>query len=290
MAADANTGSIREWWAENPMTYGSVHGRAAYDDGQYTLGTPEFFERVDREFFSWNAPLHDHRPFGRLFPFGSYGQGTRVLEIGCGMGTMAMLWALNGADVTAVDLNPTAVEQTKRRFEIKGLAADIHLEDANRLSLPDAYFDYSYSWGVLHHSPNLEQSLSEMMRVLKPGGGFGIMLYNRRSLWRWYLTEYVEGFLHYEKRFLDPLQLASRYGDGYREEGNPHTWPVTRKEMRRALQDYSGDLKFKILGTELDSVFRTMLPGVGLVLPRFVKKSWARRFGWSLWMYGHKKG
>jgi SAM-dependent methyltransferase len=290
MASDANTGGIREWWAENPMTYGSVHGHAAYEDGQYTLGTPEFFERVDREFFSWNAPLHDHRPFGRLFPFGSYGQGSRVLEIGCGMGTMAMLWALNGADVTAVDLNPTAVEQTTRRFEIKGLAADIHLEDANRLALPDAHFDYAYSWGVLHHSPNLEQSLSEMMRVLKPGGGFGIMLYNRRSLWHWYLTEYVEGFLHYEKRFLDPLQLASRYGDGYREEGNPHTWPVTRKEMRQALREHCGELKFKILGTELDSVFRTMLPGVGLALPRIVKKSWARRFGWSLWMYGHKKG
>lgn len=279
---------IREWWAQNPMTYGETHGRAEYREGGYDLGTREFFERVDAEFFDWNKPLHSDRPFGRLFPFGDYPAGSRVLEIGCGMGTMASRWAMNGADISAVDLNPTSIEQTRRRFEIFGLKGDIHAEDANNLSFADATFDYSYSWGVLHHSPDIEKSFAEMMRVTKPGGGFGIMLYNRRSIWQWYQTEFVEGFLHYEKRFLDPLQLASRYGDGYREEGNPHTWPVTKKEMFGLLGKYSRDMKIKVYGTELDSVFRTMLPGIGLVLPTFVKKSWARRFGWSLWMHGHK--
>ena len=204
------------------------------------------------------------------------------------MGTMAMNWARNGATITAVDLNPVAVEQTTRRFEIFGLEGDIRQSDANGLPFADAAFDYAYSWGVLHHSPNLETSLSELMRVLRPGGGFGIMLYNRRSLLHWYSTEFVEGLLHYENRFLGPLALASRYGDAGREEGNPHTWPVTKKEVREMLLPHSSDLRIRVLGTDLDFVFRHLLPGLGLVLPRWAKKPWARRFGWSLWIEGTK--
>lgn len=278
---------IKSWWSENPMTYADTHGDVLYGDESFRIGTREFFERVDREFYEWNRPLHDRKPFDRLFPYEKY-SGKNVLEIGCGMGTMAMNWARNGANVTAVDLSPTSVAQTRRRFEIFGLEGDIHIEDANRLSFGDAAFDYAWSWGVLHHSPNLETSVAQMMRALKAGGGFGIMLYNRRSIWHWYTTEYVEGYLHYEKRFLTPLQLASRYADGYREEGNPHTWPVTPAELTKLIRPYSRNAALRILGTELGSLFELMLPGVGMILPVWAKKVWARRFGWSLWIHGTK--
>lgn len=278
---------IASWWSDNPMTYGRDHGRGVYEDGEYGLGSREFFERVDQEFYSWNRPLHGARPFDRLFPYDAHA-GKRVLEVGCGMGTMAMNWARNGAAMTAVDLNPVAVQQTTRRFEIFGLDGDVRQSDANALPFADAEFDYAYSWGVLHHSPNLETSLSELMRVLRPGGGFGVMLYNRHSLLHWYSTEYVEGLLHFENRFLGPLALASRYGDAGREEGNPHTWPVTKKEVREMLSPHSSDLHIRILGTDLDYVFRHLLPGLGLVLPGWAKKPWARRFGWSLWVEGTK--
>ena len=63
------------------------------------------------------------------------------------------------------------------------------------------------------------------------------MLYNRRSFLHWYLTEYVEGFLHIASAASSsPLELASRYGDAAREEGNPHTWPVTEAEVRAILE------------------------------------------------------
>lgn len=281
--------AVQNWWAGNPMTYGTVHGRSEYEDGRFALGTREFFDRLDQEFYYWNSPLHAERPFDRLFPYEKYGAGAKVIEIGCGLGTMAMNWAKNGADVTAVDLNPTSITQTRRRFELHGLSGDIQLMDANRLEFSDKTFDFAYSWGVLHHSPNLEQSLAEMMRVLKPGGGFGIMLYNRRSILHWYKTEFIEGFLHYENRFLGPLDLASRYGDGAREEGNPHTWPVTEEEVREMLKPYCHNVKVRILGTDLDNCFRSLLPGLGLVLPGWLIKPWARRWGWSLWFEGQKK-
>jgi len=274
---------VREWWAEHPMTYGDVHGRSAE-----ALGTPAFFADVDARFLEWNRPLHGERPFERIFPYDRH-RGGRVLEVGCGMGTMASCWARQGARVTAVDLNPTAVAQTKRRFELLGLEGDVRQADARRLPFDDGTFDYVWSWGVLHHSPDLGESLRELLRVTRPGGGFGVMVYHRRSLLHWYMTQYVEGFLHMERRFLSEVELASRYGDAAREEGNPHTWPVTGPELSALLSASGASVDIRVLGTDLDSVLRLMLPGLGDLLPTALKKPWARRFGWSLWAHGHRR-
>jgi len=269
------------------MTYAGVHGDTAYAGETLEFGSRELFERADAVFYGWNTPLHGTRPFERIFPYGRY-RDHLVLEVGCGMGCMAMNWAREGARVTAVDLTPAAVTQTRRRLELFGLAGAVMRADGRSLPFQAGTFDYAYSWGVLHHSPELNRSLDELMRVLKPGGGFGIMLYHRHSFLYAYMVRFLEGFLHCEDRFLDPVALASRYGDGAREEGNPHTWPITRGEARAMLGRHSRDLEIDVLGTDLDSVFTFLIPGLGMRLPRWFMKPWARRFGWSLWIHGHK--
>ncbi|MGD9588866.1 MAG: class I SAM-dependent methyltransferase [Pyrinomonadaceae bacterium] len=279
---------VQEWWASNPMTYGSVHGRLDYADGEYQLGSLEFFDRVDREFYSWTKQMHSERPFDRLFPYKKYANQGRVLEVGCGLGTMAMNWAKNGANVTAVDLNSTSVEQTTRRFELHKLNGEVRMADARNLPFEDGTFDYGYSWGVLHHSPDLRGSIDELIRVVKPGGGFGIMLYNRNSILYRYIIQYIEGFLHYENRFLGPLELASRYGDGDRDEGNPHTWPITSTEAHEMLDRHSKNTEVRRFGNDLDGNLRFMLPFVAKYLPLSVYKSWGRRYGWGLWITGTK--
>ena len=278
---------VRDWWAENPMTYGEVHGRTTYGETTVELGSPEFFERADQEFLSWNRPLHANRPFDRIFPYERY-RGKRVLEVGCGMGLMSSCWARAGADVTAVDLNPVAVAQTRRRFELQGLEGSIEEADGRRLPFEDASFDYVWSWGVLHHSPDIDVSIGELGRVLRPGGEFGVMVYHRRSILHLYMTEYVEGFLHAERRFLNSLELASRYGDGAREEGNPHTWPMTRRELLDTVAPFSRNASVRVLGTDLDFALPLILPGVGRAIPSWAKKPWARRMGWSLWAEGSR--
>ncbi len=145
MTGNQDKGAISDWWRDNPQTYGEAHGQTDYQDGAYTFGTKAFFERVDNEFIEWNRPLHDKKPFDRIFPYADYGAGAKVLEIGCGMGTMAMHWAKNGSSVTAVDLNPKSIEQTKTRFDEYGLRGVIQTEDANALSFEPASFDYTYS-------------------------------------------------------------------------------------------------------------------------------------------------
>jgi ubiquinone/menaquinone biosynthesis C-methylase UbiE len=283
----SNNNAIAKWWADNPMTYGDTHGRTDYQDGDKELGTKEFFERLDQEFYSWNTPLHGASKFDKIFPYEEF-KGKKVLEIGCGLGTMMMNWAQHGAICTGVDLNITSINQSRRRFELLGLQADIQQADANTLAFPDNSFDYVYSWGVLHHSPNLELSLKEMFRVLKPGGKFGLMLYNRQSLYQAYFIDWIEGFLHEEHRHLDRLTLCSRYGDGHREEGNPHTWPITAKEGFDMLRPYAPNSSVKVLGTELDIVLRLMVPGFSKFIPLPLRKALARRWGWSLWFSGQK--
>jgi SAM-dependent methyltransferase len=284
-----NVADVKSWWAENPMTYGEVHGRDEFADGKFERLDRAYFERLDQEFYSWNTPLHGHVPFSKIFPYGKYSDGAKVLEIGCGLGTMSMNWRKQGADIHSLDLNPTSVTRTRMRFQIMDLAPAKAIQgDGRFLPFPDATFDYAYSWGVLHHSPDLDGSLQEMLRVIKPGGGFGLMLYNRQSFLHWYQTEYLQGFVHRESKFLNPVQLASRYGDGGDQEGNPHTWPVTRDELRIMLGPRSPDLDFKILGTDIDHSLDMFLLALGRRLPRFLKKPWARRYGWSIWAHGHK--
>jgi 2-polyprenyl-3-methyl-5-hydroxy-6-metoxy-1,4-benzoquinol methylase len=167
---------VEDWWSTWPMTYGTEHGTAHYQAGEggevdYAPGSAEFFRQIDRTINEWNRPLHNETgPFGRIFDYAKYAD-RKVLEVGCGMGTLAMYWSQRGARVTAVDLTRTAVEQTTRRLSLLNLPGTVRQEDGRRLSFSDSSFDYAYSWGVLHHSPDLASSLRELLRVVKPGGG-----------------------------------------------------------------------------------------------------------------------
>ena len=289
------TNPVETWWTARPMTYGTEHGTTQYQTGggkeeDFAQGSTEFFRQIDKTINEWNRPLHDETgPFGRVFDYAKYANRP-ILEVGCGMGTLASYWAQRGAVITAVDLTRKAVEQTARRFALQSLRGTVKQEDGRRLSFNDASFDYAYSWGVLHHSPDLEKSLRELLRVIKPGGGFGLMLYNRSSLYQWYRIQYVEGLLHCESEHLDPLALASRYTDGWDTEGNRHTWPVTQEEVHKMLQPFARRLSIKVLGTELDNLLPRMIPLPHLLrwMPTLAIKACARRFGWSLWIEGEK--
>lgn len=294
MTAFATKDEIRDWWANAPMTYGERHGSGEYvrPDGtveRVEIGSRRFFELADERFCSWNTPLHvGGVPFSGIFDYDGRA-GARVLEVGCGMGFMAMSWASRGARMTAVDLNPVAVAQTRRRFEVFGLDGDIRQADGEGLPFATDTFDYAYSWGVLHHSPNPRTSIGELHRVLKPGGSAGVMLYHRDSILYRYTVAFIEGFVNMERMFLTELQLASRYGDGGREEGNPHTWPVTEREVREHLFADFDDVQVRVLGTDIPPILDTWRRNLAARLPGSVVDRLAARLGWSLWITGKKR-
>jgi ubiquinone/menaquinone biosynthesis C-methylase UbiE len=138
---------------------------------------------VDRAGFS-NQAKERYRlePFIVKFAQFDHWRGKRVLEIGVGLGADHQRFAEAGARITGVDLTSRAIALTRERFAAFSLKSELMVGDAEELLLPDNEFDLVYSWGVIHHSPNTECAIEQILRVLRPGGVAKIMIYNKWSL------------------------------------------------------------------------------------------------------------
>lgn len=109
-------------------------------------------------------------------------RGKRVLEIGSGVGTDARVIIGKGGVYTGINVDRASTEatlQALRVFSLPGVALQC---DATSLDFPDGAFDVVYSFGVLHHIPEVEKAVAEVQRVLRPGGNLLVMLYNRSSI------------------------------------------------------------------------------------------------------------
>jgi ubiquinone/menaquinone biosynthesis C-methylase UbiE len=137
----------------------------------------QYFEEISRKRFrgrEWHVPT--------VAKFDSFA-GKDLLEIGCGVGTDGIEFARNNAKYVGVDLTPHSVELTRERFELFGIPGRFEVANAEkRLPFADESFDHVYSFGVIHHSPAPEKIVDEIYRVLRPGGTFTVMLYNRTSI------------------------------------------------------------------------------------------------------------
>ncbi len=110
------------------------------------------------------------------------GHGQRLLEVGCGIGVDSIQLAKRGFQVTAVDLTENALTVARQFAARRGVSIDFRLGNAEGLDFPDESFDAVYSFGVLHHTPDIERSVAEVRRVLRPAGTAQVMLYHRDSL------------------------------------------------------------------------------------------------------------
>lgn len=109
-------------------------------------------------------------------------KGMKVLEIGVGLGADHQRFSEAGAELYGIDLTERAVTHTRNRLACLGLESRLEVGDAENLSFIDESFDLVYSWGVLHHSPDTSKAISEVWRVLRPGGTCRIMVYHKWSM------------------------------------------------------------------------------------------------------------
>jgi SAM-dependent methyltransferase len=104
--------------------------------------------------------------------------GDRVLDMGCGGGRHAFALARRGADVVALDYSAKELVEVRAMFDALAEAGDIPTGSltaavrgtAYSLPFPDATFDRIVAAEVLEHLPEDELAMSELSRVLKPGG------------------------------------------------------------------------------------------------------------------------
>ncbi|SIS07042.1 class I SAM-dependent methyltransferase [Williamsia sterculiae] len=98
----------------------------------------------------------------------------RALELGCGTGFFLLNLMQSGVAETGsvTDLSPGMVKVALRNAQNLGLQVDGRVADAETIPYDDNTFDLVVGHAVLHHIPDVQQALAEVLRVLKPGGRF----------------------------------------------------------------------------------------------------------------------
>lgn len=119
----------------------------------------EKYSRSKQPFGEWIVSRYDLQP------------GERVLELGCGTGSMWQGVTLpEGCRVTLTDSSAGMLEAA--RENTAHLAADYAVVDVQQIPYEDASFDVVIANMMLYHVPDIARALREIRRVLRPGGRF----------------------------------------------------------------------------------------------------------------------
>jgi len=286
---------VRAFWQAHPCG-------TKFSDAE--IGTREFFARIEAHRYAKEWHIPEAADFAGA-------RGLRVLEIGCGLGTDGVRFAKAGADYTGVDLTDAAIELARKRFELSGLRGELRVSDAENLDFADESFDLVYSHGVLHHTPDIARAVSEIHRVLKPGGRAIVMLYHRDSynyrvgicilrragarllksesglkLVHRMTGEPIDSLREHARivkastnGYLSSDEFLSQSTDG---AGNPLARVYSRREARELFKDFR---EVKLRAYFLNKRF---IPLIGNLLPRSLESALASRWGWHLWIYATK--
>jgi|SRR5579884_3427157 len=123
----------------------------------------------------------------RLLDEAALRPGFRVLDLGCGTGTLAVMAKRRepGAIVYGVDGDPAAIALARRKITREKVDVQLHLALAQQLPYPDRSFDRVLSTLVLHHLSHQGKAaaLREVARVLVPGGELHLADFGRPANW-----------------------------------------------------------------------------------------------------------
>lgn len=137
---------------------------------------------IVREFWAGRAEEFDREPdhvlhspvqhkcwlelLGRFTP----GVPSQILDVGCGTGFLAFLYAEMGHAVTGVDLSAEMIAVARRKAQHQGIAATFQVGDAEAIQEPDDSFDLVIARHLLWTLPDPGRAVQEWLRVLRPNG------------------------------------------------------------------------------------------------------------------------
>ena len=137
-----------------------------------------------------------------------------ILDIATGTGDLAIeALSLNPDKIIGVDISEGMLSFGRKKLETKGLNSkiELHLGDSEKLLFPDKYFDaVMVSFGVLNFQ-DLELGLSEIFRVLKPGGQLMVLEFSKPK------NQIIKGLYGFYNRTFLPLigNLLSKDSSAY---------------------------------------------------------------------------
>ncbi len=110
------------------------------------------------------------------------------IDVGCGSGLFSLsAYRLGAAEVLSIDVDRQSLACAKQLRQEAGSPPNWRIEkgsalDANYLARLGR-FDVVYSWGVLHHTGNMYQAITNVCRLVKPGGRLFLAIYNDSGSW-----------------------------------------------------------------------------------------------------------
>lgn len=145
---------------------------------QHSIGSEGFFRDLEEYRFD------KLRYLSRIIDFSQY-KAKKVLEIGCGAGIDLIKFAQAGAGVTGIDLSKTAIDLAEKNFKYRHLPGTFKVMNGEAMDFKDHSFDVVYVHGVIQYTADGQRMVDEAYRVLKPGGEFIGMVYNRKGWLNW---------------------------------------------------------------------------------------------------------
>jgi ubiquinone/menaquinone biosynthesis C-methylase UbiE len=288
--------NIEQFWDQNPVGNNFIEYHSS----------KKFYDDYDE--FRYRTEWHILKELD-LIDF----KDKKVLEIGLGQGADSMQIIKRGAIYYGIDLTDESVKRLKERFRLfEQPYQEVTKANAQTIPYEDGFFDIVYSHGVIHHSPEIEKIVSEIHRVLKPGGQAIIMLYHKNSF-NYYVSIAILRRTGLLLMLIFPFltKLISRMtGEGveriekHRKNFQERGWRYFKmKEFLHKSTDgpdniYSGVWNrkssselfrnFKNLNFKVHFINERHLLGFQKILPESVKKKLAEKYGWHLWIYAER--
>lgn len=196
--------------------------------------------------------------------------GSRMLDVACGSGQLALVAARRGIQVTGVDIATNSIEAARGRARHEGLDAEFDEGDAEALPYADGSFDAVVTMYGAMFAPRPELVASEMLRVARPGGLIAMA--------NWTAEGFIGKMFRAISKFIAPPGMPSpvlwgreetvreRFGDGLEDlkltrVNYRFSYPFPPAEVVEFFRRYYGPTNraFATLGEEEQSAMRAEL-------------------------------
>ncbi len=145
-----------------------INREKLFHDGQAANRVHTF--SASTNFLFTNEQYLDHEPWVRpaILKLGSL-RGKKILDLGCGHGMAAVLFARSGATVVAIDVSQGYLQEAENRAISNGVNLNLLAACAEMLPFKNDSFDLIWGNAILHHL-DLNFAAKEILRILMPGG------------------------------------------------------------------------------------------------------------------------